>query len=114
MSEVFYRFHWADSPEFSAANAWSVLWGAERNEDGSKTRCRDCGVFAYEDDDCRTCDGTGWEDASEGYSACNTANELIAYFAQIGNGFEGEALVIPTRVIETMPWSTFVAKLDAH
>lgn len=125
---TFYRFHWAGCPEFSAANAFSALWGAERNEDGSKTRCNNCNgkgrLFPY-DPDCDTCDGTAWEDAVEGYSCFDDADELICYFAErgvlddddgvvivfegrrVGTGFDGEALAVPQTVTETMPWSVF-------
>src|SRR5690606_32882271 len=101
MSEVFYRVHWAGCPPFAPEHAWSALWGAVRSEDGTQTECgscvngqgpsRDC-VFCGGDpegcdrcDDgqvttCTVCDGTGWEDAAEGYSCCDTPADLAEYF----------------------------------
>lgn len=125
MTQTFYRIHWADSPEFNAANAWSVLWGATRSEDGTQTECTSC--YEGDRDDCRICDGTGWEDALEGYSCCDTATELIEYFTtaardsligdddkvivfegtRTGVGFDGEPLAVPTRIIEETTWSEF-------
>lgn len=59
MSDVFYRFHWTESPEFCPENAFSALWGSERSPDGSHTRC---GCRGYDQGDmreCRQCEGGG-------------------------------------------------------
>lgn len=94
---TFYRVHWADCPEFSAANAWSALWGADR------------------------------DDAQRGYSACWDAEDLLEYFRehgepaaddtvvafegrQVGQGFDGEPLAVPTRLLETTTWAEFAAR----
>lgn len=129
---VFYRVHWANCPEFSAANAYSTLWASERTGDGSQVVCTQCSgkgkVCEYDEDDCDVCDGEGVEDCLVGYSACSTPAELIAYFAtravvadddrvivfdgnRVGTGFDGEDLVIPTRVIKAMTWAEF---MEAH
>lgn len=130
MTQTFFRFHRTDAPEFSAANAWSGLWGSEFSEDGSATRCHNCDngqTFVF-GEKCDLCEGTGWEDCAEGYSCCDTAEELIAYFAahlgsdpgdgavivfeghQVGTGFDGEPLAVPARVVETLTWAEFIAK----
>jgi hypothetical protein len=140
MTQMYYRFHWADSPEFSATNAWSVLWGAERSADGSQTRCEDCegtgGEARLPDGTwygtCETCHGDGWQDACEGYSACRDAAELVGYFTasgrsgvvddtsgtvivftgrNVGTGFDGEPLVVPDGVVTTMTWAELVASV---
>lgn len=125
MSEqTYYRLHWGDCPEFGAANAWSALWGAVRSEDGSRTECRAC-----DGEGCEDCDGEGWQDACEGYSCCGSAEELIEYMAlhgpggegtvivftgrRVGNGFDGEPLVVPAEVVETMTWAQLVAGVAA-
>lgn len=125
MTETFYRIHWADSPEFSAANAWSALWGSTRSDDGTQTECTSC--HEGDREDCSVCDGTGWEDCLQGYSCCDTAEELIAYMnehaimgdddrvimfegTRTGSGFDGEPLAIPTRVIEETTWSEFLTR----
>lgn len=98
---TFYRWHQADAPTFSAANAWSGLWGSEFSEDGSRTKCpscdgtgedwRDCprchadgsacdrcdgaGVI----NECEDCGGEGWRDCVRGYSCCWSAADLAAY-----------------------------------
>jgi hypothetical protein len=76
--------------------------------------------------DCRTCDGTGWEDAMYGYSSCWTAAGLVAYMdehgvvnpsdqvvifegRQVGNGFDGEPLAVPTGDVQ---WTTWAALLE--
>ena len=155
MSETYYRIHWADCPAFSPENAWSALWGATRSPDGSQTECTVCAGVGkssspcptcdgrgYRDgdpdhecgtcdgtgdvDECDTCDGTGWQDALQGYSCCDTAEELVRYFThaardaaedddlvvvfegtRVGDGFDGEPLAVPTRIIEEVPWSEF-------
>lgn len=124
MSETFYRVHWTGSPEFSTTNAWSALWGAERSEDGSQTRCRECdGTGTAFGENCGTCDGEGWEDCLPGYSCCDTAAELLAYFTRhgepdptepvvifdgvrVGTGFDGEPLATPTGDAR---WTTYGA-----
>lgn len=131
MAETFYRFHWADCPELTAANAWSALWGADRSADGSQTRCQTCGGDGDggtgDDGRCDDCGGEGWHDALPGYSACSTPAELAAYFAtrgepadgrvvvftgrRAGTGFDGEPLAIPERVLRTMTWAEFTASL---
>lgn len=117
---MFYRYHWGDCPEFSAENAWSALWGLTRSEDGSRTECPSC-----DGQGCEDCGGEGWVDALRGYSACESAEELLAYFAKrgapddagnvfvfegvrVGNGFDGEALVVPTTIVRRMSWDAFV------
>ena len=155
MSETYYRIHWADCPAFSPENAWSALWGATRSPDGSQTECTVCAGVGkssspcptcdgrgYRDgdpdhecgtcdgtgdvDECTACDGTGWQDALQGYSCCDTAEELVRYFThaardaaedddkvvvfegtRVGDGFDGEPLAVPTRIIEEVPWSEF-------
>ena len=127
MTETFYRLHTnPQAPAFNADNAYSGLWGSTWSEDGTQTECHDCngqGRLFDDDPDCGTCDGTGWEDASEGYSSCASAEELLDYFgqhspaddadpvvvfegAQVGIGFDGEPLVIPATVIR---WTTIGA-----
>jgi hypothetical protein len=126
--ETFYRIHWSDTPEFNADNAWSGLWGAERSEDGSQTKCRTCdGRGEDEGAPCDDCDGEGWEDCVRGYSCCWDAEGLLAYFnrpgmepsgeqvivfegRQTGNGFDGEPCAVPSKVIETVTWEEFTAR----
>ncbi len=124
MSETFYRVHWEGSPEFSATNAWSALWGATRSEDGSQTECRECdGTGASFGEQCGSCDGEGWEDCASGYSCTDSADELLAYFSRhgepaddepvaifegtrVGTGVDGEPLAIPAG---TVRWTTYGA-----
>lgn len=97
MAGTFYRVHWADCPAFSPENAESALWGAGR------------------------------DDATPGYSACWDADDLMQYFREhgepaadekvivfegrhVGQGFDGEPLVMPTRVVETLTWAEFTAR----
>ncbi len=128
MAERFYRVHWADCPPFSVGNAWSALWGSTWSEDGTQTECRSCWESAREE--CRICGGTGWEDALEGYSCCDSPEELVEYFAapvrdgvvadddrvvvfdgvRSGAGFDGEPLAVPVQVVEEASWAEFVAR----
>lgn len=120
---MFYRLHSASAPEFSADNAFSAPWGETFSDDGSTYECRTCDGTGedYFGDRCTDCDGTGHIDCDPGYSCCHTAAELLAYFGQhcpaddrdlvvvfegtqIGNGVDGEPLVIPTHVVR---WTTF-------
>ncbi|WP_433717048.1 hypothetical protein ACQP2U_42560 (plasmid) [Nocardia sp. CA-084685] len=122
MSNRFWRFHWAECPEFSASNAWSALWGRERSPDGSQTRCgcdgvpqfdcracRDCrglpdwdvaecstcGDTGQEAVDCLLCDGTGWQDCVRGYSCCADPEQLVAYLhARVGTVSDSDGAVI--------------------
>jgi hypothetical protein len=125
--ETFYRVHWSDAPEFNADNAWSALWGAERSEDGSQSKCHACdGDGEYDGEPCDDCDGDGWVDCVRGYSCCWDAESLIDYFTDHGepngeqvivfegrhtaNGFDGEPCAVPSKVIETLTWEKFVAR----
>ncbi len=129
MADTFYRVHWDGCPEFSAANAWSALWGSERGDDPSRTKCHDCdgGALLEFLGGCQVCGGEGWEDAVRGYSCTDTAEELIAYFTkhsepsggdavvifegeQVGNGVDGEPLAVPTGAVETTTWAEFLAR----
>lgn len=124
MSDTFYRLHSNPSaPCFCAEHAWSGLWGGEWNEDGSATHCNRCGgtgtlLFGEE---CTTCDGDGWEPALHGYSACWDAAELAEYMdehgvvadndpvvifegRQVGTGFDGEPLAVPTGKVRWITW----------
>ena len=128
----FYRFHWDDCPAFSADNAWSALWGSERNETGDAVVCHGCGGTGEQlfGEKCEVCDGTGWEDCLPGYSCYDAPEDLIEYFRYpargeptddagrvvvfegrwVGTGFDGEDLAIPERVVEEMTWSEFVKR----
>ncbi|WP_289008987.1 hypothetical protein [uncultured Thermomonospora sp.] len=104
--ETFYRWHQNDIP-FTADRAWSGLWGAEFNEDGSKTMCfacdgtgagvRDCPTCTGDwekrwdcptcqgegiVDGCEDCDGEGWKPCVRGFSCEYTPEALIRYFAE--------------------------------
>lgn len=127
MTEMFYRVHWVRSPEFSADNAWSALWGAERVAgDPSRTICRECDGRKVDSfgEPCSTCGGEGSEEAVLGYSCCRTATELRDYFGQhgaprpddeviifegylAGIGLDGEPLAVPTRVVHRTTWAEF-------
>lgn len=126
MTQTFYRLH-ATEHEFSAAGAYSALWGSVWSEDGTQTECTSC--YEGDRDGCRVCDGTGWQDAQEGYSCCDTAEELIEYMTEhgiagdddkvivfegvrTGTGFDGEPLAVPTRIIEETTWSQFQTRAN--
>ncbi|SEN87220.1 hypothetical protein [Nonomuraea pusilla] len=132
MTETYFRVHWADTPDFNADNAWSGLWGSKWSTDGRQTRCHDCaGTGNYFGEQCKTCDGDGWEDALYGYSCCDSAEDLAAYFAEagepgdeggrvivfegrrVGTGFDGEPLAVPTSIVEEMTWSEFKKRYTA-
>jgi hypothetical protein len=124
MAETYYRLHGSDTPEFSAQNAWSALWGEQFSADGSRYKCRTCdgtGTAYGEPCDAR-CDD-GWLYADPGYSCCETAADLLDYFDQhgiaadddpvvvfegerVGTGFDGEPLAVPTGDIR---WTTIGA-----
>lgn len=124
---TFYRFHWADCPEFSADNAWSVEWGHTRIEGSSTAECVPCdGTGELVGEPCDACDGEGVIECDRGYSACESAEDLLHYFAQrgdlasadegrvivfegerVGTGCDGEPLVVPHTVIKVLAWSEF-------
>lgn len=126
MSETYYRVHWADCPEFSAANAWSMGWGAARHpEDSSRYECPAC-----DGEGCENCGSEGYFDAQRGYSCVADAEALIDYMAEhgtpgddervivftgrrVGNGGDGEPLVVPDAIVETVPWAEFAARVAA-
>lgn len=110
---TFWRFHWADSPEFGADNAWSALWGTTRTADGTQTLCvacdgtgngvRDCpscngsGYLDWDDqcekcqgvgqiDGCESCKGEGVDDCQRGYSCFQDPESLLDYFTTPGRG----------------------------
>lgn len=79
--------------------------------------------------ECGQCDGTGIADADRGYSCCASASALVSYFRHhLGEGTppgwvivfegqlqgygtdEGEHLVVPTQVLETLTWDQLVAR----
>jgi hypothetical protein len=127
MEDAYYRVHGAAAPEFSADHAWSALWGSVYSADGSQTQCGECdgaGQLPY--GPCESCSGEGWHDAARGYSGCYTAEDLLAYMAQhgspadtdevivfegqrMGEGFDGEPLVVPTRIVRRLTWAAFKA-----
>jgi hypothetical protein len=128
----YYRLHPADAPEFDEANAWSALWGRTRSADGSQTLCNDCDGEGegYYGEACSVCGGEGWQDAQRGYSCCYSSEDLTAYFTargiagdddtvivfagtRVGNGFDGEPLVVPTRVVERITWAQLRARVTA-
>jgi hypothetical protein len=118
-------------PCFCAEHAYSAVWGAEWSADGSRTKCRNCedGISLIDGTECGGCDG-GWEDALYGYSSCDTAEELVAYMTkhgvvndddlvvafegeQVGNGWDGEPLVVPTHVVEVITWAELRTRASA-
>jgi hypothetical protein len=123
---TFYRLHSnPDAPCFCAEHAYSGLWGRTWSEDGSQTQCWCDG----QDADCRDCDGSGWEDAQYGYSACWSATDLVTYMKkhgivenddkviifdgrQVGTGFDGEPLAVPSRTIEILTWSELLERTN--
>lgn len=79
--------------------------------------------------ECSRCDGTGIADSDRGYSCTASASALVEYFRHhLGEGTppgqvvvfqgqwmglgtdEGEHLVVPTRVLETLTWDQLVAR----
>lgn len=132
---TFYRLHNnADAPKFSADHAYSGLWGGTFNATGSHSLCRDCdGERQVDGEDCRTCDATGWEPAQYGYSACWSAADLRDYVnkhvgsvidkepvvvifdgMQVGTGFDGEPLAVPTGNERWITWAELVKLADAE
>ena len=103
---VFYRWHQADAPAFSADNAWSAPWGMTFNEDGSQYQCLACdGTGTTADPEpCGTCDmegchrcddgwhttchdcDEGWVDCDRGYSCTRSAADLAEYLRQHAGG----------------------------
>ncbi|WP_216917150.1 hypothetical protein [Nocardia noduli] len=97
-------------------------WDLDRTE---CARCEDGGVIAT----CPLCGTTGWQDCARGYSCWPTPAQLITYISErvghmvddvgtvvefdgdiIDVGFDGEPLVVPTRIIRTSRWSEFLAR----
>jgi hypothetical protein len=152
MSETttFYRVHVAGRDAvgplaFHADNAFSALWGSNFVPgDASRATCSVCGgdgqcTYCYgdgadcgqcSDGTCRTCAGCGIEDLPRGYSCCDTAEDLRAYFAEhgtpastddvvvfegrrVGTGFDGEPLAVPTGDARWMTWAEFTAQVSA-
>lgn len=131
MTETFFRWHRADAPDFNADNAWSGLWGGTFSADGSQSECLTCdGTGQYADAECEECDGEGWQDCARGYSSCWTAEDLRAYMAthlgeisddegrvivfegnHVGDGFDGEPLAIPARIIEEITWTELTGRV---
>jgi hypothetical protein len=117
---TYYRLHRSDAPAFHADNAWSAPWG-EVFVDASTYECRACdGAGEVFGEVCEDCDGECVLDADRGYSCCDSASELLAYFgghcpaddadpvvvfegARVGAGLDGEPLVVPSTVIR---WTT--------
>lgn len=122
MKEAFYRLHRDDIP-FTPDRAWSGRWGAEFNEDGSRTMCftcdgtgigvRDCPTCTsnYADpedrwacptcggdgvvDGCGDCDGEGWEDCVRGFSCEHSPEALLRYFQRRGmDGAPGARVIV--------------------
>lgn len=126
MTDTYYRLHRTDAPTFSADNAWSAPWGEAFGVDGDRYECRSCDgsgsdVFG---EHCGYCDGEGWFDCAEGYSCCESAEDLLAYFDRhcpanyddpvvvfegdyCGQGCDGEPLVVPTAIV----WWTTIGQL---
>lgn len=162
MTETFYRFHWADCPTFSAENAWSAQWGAQRTPDGMQIVCvacdgtgegtRDCPRCNgphndYEDrfsctrcdgtgdvNECLSCEGEGTIDCERGYSCETSPEALVRYFNDLARsgladddagkviifegdhydtGLDGEPTAVPTRILETLTWAEFTARVNA-
>ncbi|HEY9474572.1 MAG TPA: hypothetical protein VIS06_12075 [Mycobacteriales bacterium] len=151
MSETttFYRVHVAGrnatgALAFTADNAFSATWGSDFVEgDPSRVKCQTCGgsgecALCYGTGEdctcgsggCRVCDGEGVEDLPRGYSCCDTAEDLRAYFAEhgtpastddvvvfegrrVGTGFDGEPLAVPTGDARWMTWAEFTAQVSA-
>jgi len=128
----FYRLHSnPEAPCFCPDHAWSGLWGGEWAADGSASRCGACDGSGEADlsaTDCRVCDGTGWEPAQPGYSCCRSAAELLRYVdahvgqvpdtrpvvavfqgQQVGVGFDGEPLAVPTGAVQWITWAELAA-----
>lgn len=124
-TETFYRLHGTWAPAFSADNAYSALWGVTFSEDGARYACVPCDGTTKDPwgHRCEWCEDTedGWYDADRGYSACDSAEELVRYFGQhaeylsddepvveftgdvVGTGCDGEPLIVPTAVVR---WTT--------
>ena len=125
MNDTFYRWHRAELPEFSPEHAWSGLWGVTFSPDGSRSECPTCDGSRTDafGESCHDCDGEGWQDCQEGYSCCDTAQELAEDFrrhlggdpgdgkvvvfsgTRVGTGFDGEPLVVPDMAnVQRMTW----------
>ena len=121
MTGTYYRLHRADAPEFSPENAWSAPWGETFSADGDQYECRTCDATgeAYGEPCPDGCD-EGWIDCQPGYSALDTAEDLLAYFGghcpaddddpvvifegqYAGQGLDGEPLAVPGA---TLRWTT--------
>lgn len=135
---TFYRLHSnPDAPAFSADHAYSGLWGGTFNADGSQSICRDCDGECHSlldpDEDCDTCDATGWENAQYGYSACDSATELRDYVQEhigadpgdgpivvifdgmrVGTGFDAEPLAVPTGDTRWITWAELLQLADTE
>lgn len=91
--------------------------------------CDDTGMIT----ECGDCDGEGTIDCERGYSCFEDAHRLVAYMRErgsdpedawgtvyvfegdmAGNGTDGEPLIVPTRVVETITWSELVKRAEAE
>ena len=133
-AEVFYRVHWAwGTVPFDAEHAYSY-GGGQSPLAGDITRweciaCDGTGEIAGEGA-CTSCDGEGSREADRGYSCCTSPEDLLASAEQMawgrlqlatarvvafegeqaGLGWDGEPLVVPTRVIRVMTWDEFTSE----
>lgn len=92
--QVFWRLHWLSSPAFSARNAWSVMWGgwddrAETVERGYSCMDTACGLQYYFDEHWPPFRGP----------AVETARLVVFGGGTVGEGNDGEPLVVPDRVL---------------
>ncbi|MFJ6022958.1 hypothetical protein ACIQFP_26740 [Nocardiopsis alba] len=107
-----------------------------RAPSGLYNLCDDCqdetGACGHDDEgECESpgCECPGWTDCERGYSCCEDADDLVDYIHEragiprddwglvyvfegehTGNGTDGEPLVVPTRVVETLTWTELIQR----
>jgi hypothetical protein len=85
---TFWRFHWADCPEFNAEHAWSALWGTTRTPDGTHTYCVACDGTGQGQRDCPACNGTGWLDWDDQCTTCDGSGQVDGCESCKGEGVD--------------------------
>lgn len=98
--------------------------------------CDGAGCYHCEDGyitECSDCDGEGATACERGYSCFDAPDLLVTYFRErgsdpedtwgtvyvfegdmAGNGTDGEPLIVPTRVVETLTWSELVKRTETE
>lgn len=101
---MFWRVHWLDCPQFSAENATSAPWGTAASADECSWCDENGEIYDEATDEYVACPYHGAQARTDGYSCCESPEQLVSYFGhRAGCPDDMPVVVFAGRIVDHGP-----------